>query len=322
LARRPFITRPDAAENGATNNMYMLKRAAVAVALGVLMAVPAASAVASAPTSGQKAAFSVLRGAPAKTLSPAAARFVDSRRGSEAGVDGANVYRVAAPHGGHWDVLSGRGEVCIVLEDHEGISSCASNADAHAGQLRVMLITPQNSSAVANSAVDGPATIAGLVPDATQPEFASVGLRRLPTVTGSNGTYEGDAGSGVAAIKRAASHRSSMAPRRVPIRAKVADLHAWYPCYARGAGSYWCYISGSLWGPAGPYQASDVSAIDGNWECANMVERDGSWAGTTFCSNNMGGASHQWNGTARVPWTGPGVAGVTTFGGSDAVWRD
>jgi hypothetical protein len=301
--------------------MFMLKRAAFAAALGVLVAVPATSAVASAPTTGQKAAFSALRGAPARALSPAVARFVDSQQGSEAGVDDANVYRVKSPKGGHWDVLSGRGQVCLVLEDHEGISTCASNADAQAGQLRVMLITPQSPSSVANSAVDGPATIAGLVPDASQPEFGSVGLRRFPTVTGSAGTYEGDAGSGAATIKRTASSHRSTLPQP-PIRAKAAtgSRRDWYGCIGAGFGSVWCGIIGSLWSSAEPFTGSSVQSGDGNWLCSNMVESNGSWAGTTFCTTTMTGAGHSWNGTMRVDWAGNGIAGVAVFGCPVGAW--
>jgi hypothetical protein len=299
----------------------MKVRAQVMAVVAAAMVVPA-SASATAPTAGQKTAFPVLRGAPTVRVPEAVQRFIASAHGRQAGVDAAHVERIAGPDGGRWSVLPGDGQVCVVFEDHEGIAACAPDAQAAVEGVRVKLITP--SPVPGSSAVIGPTVDVGLAPASVARVTSTQGASR-PTKAGAYAVRATQSSPvSLFAFNGERINRGSLdvASRAVRPVARAAALRVWDFCqHATGQG-YWCTISGSLWSAVEPFTSSIVQSADGHWICGNMVNGDGSWAGTTFCSTDLGGASHPWNATNRTAWTGPGVAGDYVGGGSAAYWND
>jgi hypothetical protein len=302
--------------------MSMLRRARLIAAVGVVVLLPAANAGASAPTAAQKQAFPALRDAPATHVPATVRQFVTSSLGRKAGVDADSVRRVQAPNGRSWSVLPGDGQVCVVFEDHEGIASCAADAQAAASGVTALLITP--STVPGSSAVTGPAVQVGLAPASV----ASVDGRGPAEQVAPSGAFAVAADGlkpvtlrGVDGERTATSRRFSGTRPVGPLRAKAATLREYSFCNV-AVGYYWCTISGSMVSTVEPFSSSLVQSADGNWLCGNMIESNGAWAGTTFCANSMTAVSHPWNSTNRRAWAGPGIAGVSVYGGSAAYWNE
>jgi hypothetical protein len=289
--------------------------AAIAAVAAVGSAGTAPSAVASAPTAEQQHVFPVLRGTPETVVGSAVSQFIRSADGRRAGVDAANVHRLVAPDGGTWSVLSGEDRVCLVLENHENVATCASDADAAAGRLGVLLIDPRPGG----SATDGPATQVGLAPIGVVSGTARLdGAGETGVRVDGNGAYVVRSGSPAQRLVLHRRHHKSLlyGAKWNGGRSRPAPI-------ARAATS-WDYIGnangqtftdGGLYTAVHPIVAEYVASADSNWLCGNTVNGDGSWAGTTFCTTSFSPAtSHPYNGSSRRGWAGNGTAGVPTLG--------
>jgi len=93
-------------------------------------------AVASSPDAAQKKAFPALGGTPTRIVPAAVSGFIASNTGREEGVDARHVYRLPAPGGGSWSVLPGHDAICVVFENKESISTCASPEQLTAGDMK------------------------------------------------------------------------------------------------------------------------------------------------------------------------------------------
>lgn len=201
-----------------------------------------------------------------------------------------------------------------MLEDHEGVATCATTAEAKAGKLGVLLIEPSGTDPVG-----GRATQLGLVPDEVKAaRAASAGGDAFAVGIGSRGAYAVSSGRPIRELRLQRAGRSDLvlkgrvSPRSRSLTASPLARTANYAVFCHNT-SQFCTISSNIWTAVYPIYDITINSFD-NWLCANAVNGDGSWAGTTFCTNTYGGASHPYNGSNRTGWGGPGVAGVPVYG--------
>ncbi|HEV7496186.1 peptidylprolyl isomerase [Baekduia sp.] len=283
-------------------------------------------ATASTPTAAQRTAFAALRGAPTTSVPAAVSHFIDSQTGRQFGVDARNVHRVAAPGGGSWSVLSGDSGLCVVFETKENISACADNAQAKAGALQVLLISPKQPApgGPKTSATDGPTTQVGLVPDEVTTATATLQSGDVSAVVPNpSGLYAVKSGYPLASL---ALHRvgkpsvvvkmgaSRPFKRQKPV-AHAALNHVAYLCTSPGF--LGCVINaGGLWMANWlPIALIDVYSGDGWPMCGNALNSNGTWAGTTFCNGGIGAIGHPYNQSTRLGWGGPGPNVAQMIGG-------
>lgn len=105
-------------------------------------------------------------------------------------------------------------------------------------------------------------------------------------------------------IKAGASPRQPKATS--PIARASAFANFWVFC----AGSYnnICIIAGTNnWSPLLPIGVEYLQDYDGWTLCGNLVNTNGTWAGTTFCTvGSWIPVEHPYNQSYRYGWTGPG----------------
>jgi hypothetical protein len=308
-------------------NQRLAGLAALVTAL-LLSSVGIASAT--APTAAQRTAFAALRGAPTTSVPEAVSRFIDSPTGRKFGVDARNVHRVAAPGGGSWSVLSGDTGLCVVFETKENISACADDAQAKAGALQVLLISPKQPTpgGARTSATDGPTTQVGLVPDEVTTATAKLQSGDLSAVVPNpNGLYAFKSGYPLASltlhrvgkpsvvVKTGASLRSK---RPAPL-ARAASGFVYFCTSPGWAG---CVINaGGLWSSLLPVNLIGVYSFDGWPMCGNALNTNGTWAGTTFCNTMMSPAvQHAYNSSYRYGWGGPGPNVAQMLGGGTVAY--
>lgn len=278
------------------------------------LAICADGASASTPTATEKTAFPTLRGTPSQVIPKAIKTFAGSPLGRQFGVDAGDVYRSPAPGGGFWSLLPGAGGVCAVFETNEDVAACADTATAVSQGIAVRLIRPRAGLLPDGStppALDGPASQIGIAPaTATGVELRSdQGAESV--AASSTGFYASalpDASAkvvlrGVARKKRISSSLS-WGPK-----ARAAWDHAFNICRAT-----WCTLGPALGSPALPVGQYDIEAGD-NTVCGNLMNADGSWAGSAFCTvTAFIWYGHPYNQTRRTGWLAAGVAGVTSIG--------
>jgi hypothetical protein len=245
--------------------------AAAAVLVTASLAGSVGIASASAPTAPQQRAFPALNGAPTKSVPASVSRFIDTDAGRAAGVDERNVYRLPAPGGGFWSVLPGDKLICVVFENKESISTCASVSQLLAGELKLLLISPDRGpgpDGKPTSPTDGPATEVGLSPGGVKSATAELASGEHADVQlTSTGLYQVTAGAPVSSITlhRAAKNdlvinmrwgrKGPKATSRSLVATAASTLY--YFC-----GGY-CWVSGSMWSIVLPIAAKTSRAAMG-----------------------------------------------------------
>lgn len=278
-------------------------------------AICAGGASASVPTATEKAAFPTLRGTPSHVIPKAIKTFADSHLGRQFGVDADDVYRSPAPGGGFWSLLPGAGGVCAVFETNENVSGCTDTTTAVSQGIAVRLIRPRSGllpDGSTPSALDGVAYQIGIAPAAA----AGVELRSDQGAesisTDSNGFYASalpDTKAKVVLRGVAREERISSPSSQGTKKARAAWDHAFNICRAT-----WCTLGPALGSPVLPVGQYDIES-GSNVVCGNLMNADGSWAGTTFCTvNAFAWYGHPYNQTPRTGWLAAGTAGVTSIG--------
>jgi hypothetical protein len=285
----------------------------VVSALGAL-AISAGAAGASTPTSGEEAAFPTLRGTPSDVVPKAVQKFAVSRLGRQFGVDASDVYRSPAPGGGFWSLLPGTGGVCAVFETDEDIAACADAATAARQGFSLRLIRPHPGlmpDGSTPSPTEGVTSQVGIAPAAASGVEQSSANGRQAIATDDNGFYASTLpDSSTKVVLRGISAKRVAAARRLgTIKAHAAWNYSYNFCRAS-----WCFISGSYGSPVLPIGEEQLETTD-NSICGNLINSDGSWAGSVFCATSTWTVySHPYNQSNRTGWMGPGVAGVTSLG--------
>jgi hypothetical protein len=222
-------------------------------------------------------------------------------------------------------VLSGESGLCVVFETKENISACADDAQAKAGALQVLLISPKQPApgGATTSPIDGPATQVGLVPDDVTSATAKLQSGDVSgVVPNQSGLYAVKSGYPLTSLTLHRVGKPSVVVRMgsrqskqpAPI-AHAAFNYFVYLCTSPG----WtgCYINaGGLWIPNFlPIGAIGVYSYDSWPMCGNALNPDGTWAGTTFCNTSLSPVSHPYNQSSRRGWGGPGTGVAQMMGG-------
>jgi hypothetical protein len=305
-----------------------VRRALGLLALALMSLVSSGSALAAPPmvlgntelTSAARS-FDVLSRPAAQELPVAVTRFLASQSKAGAQVEESETRRVAAPGGGMWDVTPGRGVMCLFVE-REQTGACTSTADALAGRLSILFVTPRaNSGRGSGVPTDTDRFQAGLLPADVVSVAASSRLgRTVKTRVTQDGLYRLAAvrtfgrvqmhrvGGSTSPITKAPRWKSAIGPI-----ARVA-CPCWnsIPAYHSGP---WAFYAGGNYGPHATVTGVSIISDDGNTICGNVINPNNTWAGNFFCTvDHSWGAQHAYNGSMRSGWAGPGAPSASVLG--------